>query len=97
MRVAFRHCRHEQVAVEKQIAHLAARFGDKKTAVAGSAVGGAVAAAVIRLVVRADRIVGAYRGAIKRTPQNVRETRHRSHEPTQRALGAGGRRVNENA
>ena len=40
---------------------------------------------------------GADRGTIKRAAQDVREARHRSHEPTQRALGACGRRVNENA
>jgi hypothetical protein len=53
------HRRHEQIAVEKQIAHLAAGLGDQQATVACCAVGGAIAAAIIGLVVGANRIVRA--------------------------------------
>jgi hypothetical protein len=44
---------------------------------------GTVATAVVRLVIGADRIVGADCGAIKRAAQDVREARHCSHKTAQ--------------
>jgi hypothetical protein len=54
--VIIRHGRHEQVAIEEKISHLAARLGDEQAAVARGAMRGAVAAAVVWLVIGADRI-----------------------------------------
>ena len=60
-----RHGGDQEIAIEKQVAHLAARFGNEQAAVAGGAVGCAIAAAVVGLVVGADRIVGADGGALQ--------------------------------
>jgi hypothetical protein len=77
------HSWDEQIPIEKQVSHLAARLGDEQTAVACRAVGGSVATAVVWLVVCADRIVRADCSAIKRAVQDVRKTRHCSHKTAQ--------------
>jgi hypothetical protein len=55
--------RHEQIPVQKQVSHFATRLGDEQTAVARGAMGGAIAAAVVGIMIGADRIVGADCGA----------------------------------
>jgi hypothetical protein len=58
-RAAGCHRRHQQVAIEKKIPHLATGFGDQQTSMAGRTVSRPIPAAVIRLVIGTYRIVGA--------------------------------------
>jgi hypothetical protein len=61
-----RHSRHEQIAIEEKVSHLAARLGDKQAAVACGAVSGAIAAAGVLLIIGTNRLVRADRGPLRR-------------------------------
>jgi hypothetical protein len=51
------HCRDEQVAIEKQIPHLAARLGDKQAAMACRSMRRSITAAVIRVMIGTNWII----------------------------------------
>jgi hypothetical protein len=53
------HRRHQEVAIQEQISHLAARPHDQQAAVASGAVRCSIAAAVVRLMVSAYRVIRA--------------------------------------
>ena len=86
-----------RLAIEKQVSHLAARLGDQQAAMAGRAMGRAVAASVVRLVIGAHRIIGADGHALERAAQDAGKSRGRSHKAAERALRSRGRRVNQNS
>ena len=68
MRRNFRHRRNEQAPVQKQVSHFAAGFSNEQTSVASGAVGRAISAAIIRLMIRADWIVRTNSKAIQCVP-----------------------------
>ena len=71
VRLMARHRLNQEASVEKQVSHLAARFRDEQTPMAGGAMSRSVPAPTIGLMVRANRVVRADRQPIERTSQNA--------------------------
>src|SRR6516162_8921736 len=71
---------HEQAAVEKEVAHFTARLCNQQAAVAGGAMSRPIAAAVVGLVIGADRIVGKDPRSFQCSFENPRESRRGSDE-----------------
>jgi hypothetical protein len=52
-----RHRWHQETAIEEEVSHLAARFGDQQAAMARGAVGCAIAAPVVWFVIGANGVI----------------------------------------
>jgi hypothetical protein len=77
----------KQAAIQKQIPDLATRFSYKQASVASSAMGCSIPAAVVRLMVCADRIIGANPQALQSAPKNMRKSGSGRDETAQCPLG----------
>lgn len=70
-RVLITHRGDQQRSIKKQIAHLAARFGDQQATMASSTMGGSISTAVVWFMVGAHRVIRADPQSVHRTLQNV--------------------------
>jgi hypothetical protein len=70
-RILLSHGLQKQTTIKKEISHLATRLGNKKTAMAGSAMGRSISASIIRFMIGADRVVRAYSEALQRVPKDI--------------------------
>src|SRR5580693_6369323 len=61
----------KQTPIKKQVPKLATRLSDKQAAMAGSAVGRAIPAPVVRLMICADGVIGANPQALQRVPKDI--------------------------
>ena len=52
-----RHRWHQETAIQEEVPHFAARFGDQQAAMARGAVGRSIAAPVVRFMIGANRII----------------------------------------